>query len=251
MMRTFLTAAAVVALCCGTAMAEGWGSLTGRFVYDGEAPTPAKVELEKPDDIQNFGNANLTDDTLLVGSEGGLANVVVYLRTKKVDVHPSYDNVAAQVMYDNRGARFVPRILTLWLDKQTVLLGNADPVAHNTNVQPLGDTGINPLLSPNQTFEHTFKRAQNVPVSVGCNIHPWMKGYILPRDNPYATVSAEDGTFTIENLPAGELEFQAWQEKAGYLEAEDWTKGRFTVTIEDGETTDLGAITLDPKLFEK
>lgn len=252
MLRSLIAAAAALALCCGTAQAQGWGSLTGKFVYDGAAPEREPVKLEKPDDIQAFGGANLTDDTLLVDANGGVANVVVYVRTKKVAVNPDIAaNIPAQVTYENKGARFAPRILCIWLNEQTVILGNADPVAHNTNVQPLGDTAINPLIAPNQTFEHTFKRAQNVPVPVGCNIHPWMRGYILPRDNPYATVSAEDGTFTIADLPAGELEFQAWHEKAGYLEAPKWKKGRFTATIVAGKTVDLGDVKLAPKLFEK
>ena len=54
-----------------------------------------------------------------------------------------------------------------------------------------------------------------LPVSVTCNIHPWMKAYAVFREDGYVAVSSGDGTFEIPDLPAGEpLEFQVWHERA-------------------------------------
>jgi hypothetical protein len=90
-----------------------------------------------------------------------------------------------------------------------------------------------------------------VPVTIHCNYHPWESGYILPRDNPYAAISGPEGDFRIARLPVGaELEFQAWQERCGYLAAPTWTKGRFQLSIKPG-VNDLGTIRLPPGLFEK
>jgi len=58
-------------------------------------------------------------------------------------------------------------------------------------------------------------------------------------------ITGADGTFTIPKLPAGELEFQVWQERVGYLETPSWTRGRFTMTLEPGEN-DLGTIEIAP-----
>jgi hypothetical protein len=256
----------------GFTHAQQWGDLTGKFVFDGQAPAPAKVNVNKDEEV--FGKLGLTDDLLVVAKEGGIANVVVYCRTMNVQVNPELANsVPPKVVYDNKGGRFVPRVLTVWLDKQTLVLHNSDPVGHNSNVQPLGDAAINPLLPANSSVDHKFNRQQNIPVPVGCNIHPWMRGYVLPRGNPYATVSKEDGTFKIEKLPVGNLEFVAWQEKSGYLgpivkdgkptmkdtlkiekdgktTTTDWTQGRFSVAIKPG-TNDLGTIKVSPQVFQK
>jgi hypothetical protein len=230
------------------APAAEWGNLTGRIVYDGDARTPPAITITK--DADCFQGAKLVDEPLLVGKDGGVANVVVYVRSKGVDVHPDYENLPeTSIKLDNHKGRFEPRIVTFDL-KQPLVVSNSDACAHNSNCQPLGDTGFNPLLPSKGTYKHTFSRQQNIPIPVSCNIHPWMKGYVLPRENPYATVSAKDGTFTLENLPVGELEFQAWQEKAGYLATEDWPKGRFKVTIKPGVNS-LGTIKLEPALFEK
>ena len=82
-------------------------------------------------------------------------------------------------------------------------------------------------------------------------MHTWMDGVILIRDNPYVAISDETGKFTIENIPAGEWKFQFWHKKAGYLgEIEvkdhdvDPKRGYITANIKNGETLDLGTLTL-------
>ena len=75
--------------------------------------------------------------------------------------------------------------------------------------------------------------------------------YILPLDHPYVAITGSDGTFRIPKLPVGkELEFQVWQERAGYVATNEWKRGRFKITIKPG-VNDLGKIKLSPKLFEQ
>lgn len=255
--RTLLLAVgAWVALAGGLAAAAEWGDLTGRFVFEGEPPQPQKINVNK--DAACFGNPELYDESLVVAPDGGIANVVVYVRTKNVPVHPDYEATADdKVLLDNKRGRFEPHIVLIRLS-QTLVIHNSDPCGHNSNLQPIADVGINPLITQNGQAEHRFNRAQNIPVPVSCNIHPWMRGYVLPRPNPYMAVSAEDGTFRIEKLPAGtELEFQVWQEKAGYVtkgqldgKPVDWNRGRFKMTLKPGNN-DLGTIKLPAEIFEK
>ena len=68
-------------------------------------------------------------------------------------------------------------------------------------------------------------------------------------DSPYFGVSDKEGKINIRNLPAGEWEFQVWHEKAGYLEVNDWAKGRFTQTIKEGDN-DLGVLKVTAKMME-
>lgn len=247
---TPVVVALLVISASGAAVAaDQWATLTGRFVYDGAAPPPAKLVVSKDADV--CGKHPLVDESLVVGPDGGLANVVVYVRSAKVKVHPDLAKPAGEVILDNKNCRFEPHVAAIQLG-QTLVLKNSDPIGHNSNVQPLGDQGANPLIAAGTDAKHKFNKKQLLPVPVSCNIHPWMKAYVLPRDNPYTAVSDQDGNFTIKDLPAGEkLEFQVWQEKAGYLEAKsDWKKGRFEMTLKPGENN-LGAIKVKPALFEK
>lgn len=233
------------------ASAEEWGDLTGKFIYDGPAPTPKPLTIDA--DAAEFGKLGLVDESLLVDKKtGGIANIVVYVRTKDVAIHPDYEKKLQKVVkLDNKGGKFVPHILPLWVEKQTICLCNSDGVSHNSNLQPFGDTGINPLLPAKGEIEHKLNVEQTVPAQVTCNIHRWMAGYVLPRSNPYVAVSAADGSFKLEKLPAGaELEFLAWHEKSGYVATPEWVRGRFKRTLKAG-ANELGTVKLKPALFEK
>ena len=235
------------------AAGDKWGDLAGRFVYDGKAPERKKLKVDK--DIECCGKFDIRDESLMVGGDGGLGNVYVYVRSRRVDVCPELeDSTPKQVLLDNRDCIFIPHCMSIWTDKQELLIVNSDPVAQNVAFSPLGDRPANIILTapPDEASKATwqFKRKQNIPVPIACNYHPWESAYILPRDNPYVAVSAMDGTFKIPKLPVGELEFQVWHERVGYLDTPDWPKGRFKMTIKPG-TNDLGTIKLAPSMFEK
>ncbi len=237
------------------AAADRWGDLVGRFVYDGKAPEPKKLKVDK--DVECCGKYDIRDESLVVGEEGGLANVYIYVRTRRVDVCPELkESVEPRVLMENTRCIFVPHCLHIWCDEQEFYTTNDQPIADNVAFSPLADRPANIILpaapSPDEVTSATwtFRRRQNVPVLITCNYHPWESGYILPRDNPYVAVSAADGTFTIPKLPVGELEFQVWHERVGYLDTPDWRKGRFETTIKPG-TNDLGTIKLAPSMFEK
>jgi hypothetical protein len=52
-----------------------------------------------------------------------------------------------------------------------------------------------------------------VPVSLKCDIHTWMEGYLWVLETPYAAVTKEDGTYEIKGIPAGvELQLVVWHE---------------------------------------
>ena len=70
-------------------------------------------------------------------------------------------------------------------------------------------------------------------------------------------MSGEDGSFNIENLPAGtELEFQAWTGAGWMIDVKSadgsikgpLKKGKFKLTLKPGENN-VGEILVDPKMF--
>lgn len=230
------------------ASADTWGTLTGVFRVDGSVPPAAKLTITKNPEV--CGKTALYDESLVVGSDGGIANVLIYVSSKNVPVHPSYDDAsAASMLFDNKNCRFEPHILPIRLS-QTLDVHNADDVGHNSNMTPRGDASFNPNIAPLQNATYRFKKSQIEPVAVTCNIHPWMKGYVFPRENPYAAVTAADGTFKLENVPAGEWQFTVWHEKKGFLIAKpEWKRGRFKLAIQEG-ANDLGTIMVPASLLQ-
>jgi len=254
--RHFLTTTATTAglLAAGarpravaSAESDAWGDLVGRFVYDGKAPERKKLKVDK--DVECCGKFDIRDESLMIDKEGGLGNVFVYVRSRSVAVCPDLENaVKDKVVLDNRDCIFQPHCMTIWYTKQTFEIINSDPVGQNVAFSPMLDTPVNVVIPIKGKATHKFGRNQTVPVKIQCNYHPWESGYILPRDNPYASVSKKDGSFKIEKLPVGELEFQVWHERPGYVATPKWSRGRFKMEIKPG-INDLGTIKLDPSLF--
>jgi hypothetical protein len=203
----------------------------------------------------------LVDESVVVNKDnGGLADVVVSLYVGRGEdpppVHASYEQIAtSQVRLDNEHCRFEPRVALL-RTTQTLVVGNKDPVGHNTKVDTMSNPPINPITPAGGTFEHKFSVAERAPARVSCSIHPWMSGWVVVSDNPYFAKSDESGHFEIKNVPAGKWTFQFWHGKAKYVsevvrdgKTEEWKRGRLAVDIQPG-ANDLGEIRLKPELFQ-
>ncbi|MEX2113575.1 MAG: hypothetical protein WD845_10345 [Pirellulales bacterium] len=239
-----------------TKTADGnWATLTGRIVYGGTAPTFKAIEATK--DVEVCGKQPIPDEELVVSKDGGIANAVVVLRTKGVQVAPSYGEAAKSVVLDNKGCRFEPHVQVV-LTSQNVELKNSDPIGHNSKIDPLLNPGINPILpAGGEPVLYKFSAEEALPVKVGCNIHPWMGSWLVVRKDPYAAVTDADGKFTIKDLPAGkDLEFGLWQENSGYLKNATFkggkadNRGRFKIKLKPGDN-DLGDIKVAPSVFSK
>ena len=228
---------------------DKWGDLVGQFTCDGKPPERKKLTVDK--DVDCCGKFDIRDESLMVGEKGGLRNVYVYVRSKKVDICPELEeSVQQRVTLDNRDCIFQPHCMTIWYKKQEFYVVNSDPVAQNVAFTPLLDAPANVVIPVGGDMTWKFRRAQRIPVPIACNYHPWESAYILPLDHPYCSISAADGTFKIPKLPVGELEIQVWHERIGYLATDAWKKGRFEITIKPG-TNDLGTVKLAPEMFEK
>ncbi len=85
-------------------------------------------------------------------------------------------------------------------------------------------------------------------MKVSCDIHPWMESYLLVMDHPFFAVTAEDGSFEIKGVPAGNQKLVVWQSNVGYV-----TEGKAagtSVKVEAGKTTDVGEIKLLPSAIK-
>jgi plastocyanin len=185
----------------------------------------------------------LIDESLVVGSDGGIQNIIVFMRNNPTRVHADFEQLAATpAVLDNVKCVFRPHVLTVWT-KQKLLLKNSDNVGHNTNFTS-AKQGFNASLAAGVEQDRTFKYSESSPSSVSCNIHPWMAAKMLIRDNPYFAVTKADGSFEIPNMPAGEkIEIQLWHELNPQLEMQandaKIAKGRFTLTLAENETKTL------------
>jgi len=236
----------------GVCLADpNWGNLTGTFVFDGVAPPPKALVVNK--DQEFCGRFGAVDESLIVNKRnGGIKNIVVYLYSKpdgpQPKVHPGYAKTAtSEVVFDNIRCRFVPHVVLL-RTTQTLLLKNSDAVGHNAKIETRANSAANPLIRAGSVLKRKFDAPERLPCRASCNLHPWMTAWVVIKDHPYVAVTDENGRFSINGLPVGEWTFQFWHEQQGYIQkvkmngaTVDWQSGRTAIQIAPG-TKDLGTI---------
>lgn len=261
MMRDLRRTGLCLLLVCAVspAVAADWGTIKGKFVFDGDAPTPAKINVTK--DVEYCGNHNLVDETIVTGDGGALANVVVYIYTargKTVDVNPAYEATAKdKITIDNKGCRFEPHIIAVRTSQQFEV-HNSDPgIGHNTNAGFVANPKFNEMVTNDAPVLKTLEKPEPQPAPVSCNVHPWMKGFVVVRDDPYVAISDLKGDFEIKDIPAGTHEFIFWHESKGFLRDVEVggkktdRRGRVKLDIKAGEPLDLGTVKIPPKALGK
>jgi hypothetical protein len=230
----------------------GWGALRGKFVYAGDPPSPSFMSTAGKDGA--VCGQQVPNQQLVVDPSKGIANVVVFARKVSRVFKPEGGVPAAEApaVFDQKNCLFLSHVFATQT-KDPLEIKNSDPVSHNTSFDPGGgNTPSNPLLQPNSAVTYKFNRAMSAPAAATCSIHPWMKAYIIARDDPYVAVTKPDGAFEIKNLPAGEdIEFQVWHEgsPAGLEAKSGWSKGRFKMKIPADGEQDLGTIDVPPTAF--
>lgn len=247
-MRRFLLSTA----CLFAATSLYAGDLKMQFVFDGDVPAPSPIDVNR--DAEFCGKHNLSDESLVVNPKTkGIKNVVVYVYTGRggSDLPESAPKNATHELA-NKNCRFEPHIvLTQVGDKLKVT--NPDPVGHNANLNFLKNDAANLMIPASQEKTVELKESEPAPIPVECNIHPWMKSYVVVLDHPYAAVSDEDGVLVIKDLPNEELNFRVYIEAAdGALDevdvngkTQEWKRNRFDVEIKDG-VNDMGVVKIKP-----
>ena len=165
------------------------------------------------------------------GSE--LTNVIVFL--EDAPKPKSLPPTRARIVQEHE--TFIPRVIAITRGS-TVDFPNADPFFHD--VFSLSRSGTFDLGSypRGQTKSQQFRRAGLIKVY--CHIHSHMSASIMVFDHPFFTIPRTDGTFTIDEVPAGTYKVSAWHERIG--------ESTQPVRIEPGRPSEIQfALPIPPK----
>jgi plastocyanin len=189
MTRLSAVSAAVLLGCLAPlAQADEWATIKGKFVFGGAPPAAGELKADK--DVEVCGKHKLLAEELIVGADKGVANVVVFVRDKDVKINPEAAKAAAaaKVELDNKDCRFEPHVAFVQVGQELVVK-NSDSVGHNSNIATVKNAPSNNLIPASGSATVKFTSDEAVPAQVTCNIHPWMKAWLVVRPNPYAAVS--------------------------------------------------------------
>jgi len=185
-----------------------FGTVKGRIIVEGALPELTPLLTKK---VGNCGKNSIPDESV-TGSNGGLANVFVYLK-RRPDINvPKADRATA---IDLKECAFQPHAAVFRVG-QSVTLKNADKQPYAVKLVGTNNR-FNTVIAPGAKANHVFELSERIPARMGCDIHPWMSMLCLPIDHPWGTITNIDGTFEIKDIPAGTRDFVIWHEKLGFI----------------------------------
>lgn len=216
-----------------SAVVEGYGTFTGRIVLDGAPPNLGPLVSSVPEkDRVSCLPENIPNEKLVVGADGGIRDVFIFMQRVPGGVDSQYLAVPEEpVRFDQKSCTFLPHALVVRTD-QTVLVLNSDAMAHNTHTFPTRNPQMNGTVNPGEMVgvPLIYEQPERQPVQVRCDIHAWMTAWHLPLDHPWGDVTDESGAFHMENVPAGTHKFAVYHEGQKLMD--------YTLTLGVGETKD-------------
>ena len=203
------------------------GTLKGHVKYDGKAPKKKKLRMDADPVCGSSHSSPVLSENFKMASDGSMAEALVYLKNVKY----SGGVPSEPAVLDQKGCIYMPHVFGM-VAGQELLIKNSDATLHNIHSMPKVNKEFN-FAMPKVVKEKkaTFSKSEPDPFYIKCDVHPWMKTWVLVSDHPYFAVTDAKGNFSIEGIPAGTYEVVCWQEKFGKrtLTAE--------VTIGEGDTT--------------
>lgn len=234
---------AIVLICCGALIlsqnvsAAGEGKITGTVKLDGAAPHMKGIDMSK-DPFCSKAHATSPGhlETVVVGENGGLENVVLYI-SEGLPASAQSEVPTEVPVYDQKNCMYTPHVLALDPNQKFKVV-TSDQTAHNIHPlpNPMINVGWNQSQPPGAPpVEKSWKNVEVIPVQ--CNIHPWMHGWFVVVKGPYGTTD-DKGSYTINNVPPGNYTVTAWHEDTNLL-AQDTLTQKVTVAAGAPATADF------------
>lgn len=215
------------------------GNITGKVIFKG-SQADADKHTKKYTSIKDekvCGKGPREIQYVRVNGNA-LNDVVVYLY--KVKKGKAWPEGKTNTTIKQEKCEFMP-FFTVMANKGELTAINTDAVAHNIHTYEMigraKKTAINVSQPPTEepgkvTKEINLKRGAGMKVE--CDQHDFMHSFVFVAKNPYYAVVNKDGTYKIENIPAGKYKVKTWH---GYLK--DPKKQKVTVKAGNTETIDF------------
>jgi hypothetical protein len=166
-----------------------------------------------------------------VGAGGGVEYAVVMIDK----IAEGKKAAAGDIFYDNEKCMFKPHVLVAPVGAM-LKVRNDDDMLHNSHFFLMDGAAKKNLINmalpkKGQVVENAKILRKEGLISVECDAHDFMQGYIWAVPHPYAVVTGASGDFKLTDVPAGSYTLKIWHEGLGEKTA--------TVKVEAGKDSKL------------
>lgn len=194
-----------------TSVSNG-GTISGTINFKGKDLPPKTYTISKDNDVCGTGERKI--DFVRV-KDGHLLDTIVYL--EKVKEGKPFPADVGDAIIDQKGCEFKP-FLQAMKNKDVLDAVNDDPILHNIHTYELirGDakgpkkTVMNISQPKPGSVKTTIKLKKGPAMKIECDAHDFMHGFVFVARNPYFAKVAEDGSYTIADIPPGKYTIKAW-----------------------------------------
>jgi polysaccharide lyase family 4-like protein len=120
---------------------------------------------------------------------------------------------------------FAPRVIVVPVGG-TVEFLNSDRLLHNLHSASADNPVFNRTQPKGRTIPIAFRKPEIIRID--CDLHPWMRAWVVVAEHPFYTVTNDRGEFALENVPPGTYALQLWHESLGVMKKD--------VTVSEGVT---------------
>jgi len=181
------------------------GSIQGVAIFSGNTE---QLKPYKTGKYKKACGSHIPNESILVNNKG-VNNSVISLHGKKLK------KLGGEYKLDQRKCRYEPHVIAMPLDSE-LKIHTSDPINHNIHTYSFENDPINIMFLPGQeAYSQEMEEAEIIKVE--CDLHEWMRAWIVVTPNAYSAVSGAGGSFEIPDVPPGKYELTAWHETLGSL----------------------------------
>jgi len=194
---------------------------------------PPVVAKTLPVTIDQYvcGNQKPGED-LVVSAKRGIRNAVVSLQTPPPGA--KWEGTPRPAQMDQLGCVYTPRVVVVPVGG-TVDFLNSDRLLHNLHSVGKENPPFSRTQPKGRTISMTFGKPEIVRID--CDLHSWMRAWVVVAAHPFYSVTGSDGEFALEGVPPGRYTLQIWQESLGTVAKEVVVpeSGAAAATVEMGK----------------
>ena len=188
------------------------GAIKGTVMLKGTAPELKKLAVTID---QYVCGKEKSPEELVLSPQGGIRSAVVWLDKPPVGAPPVA--LAPTATMDQKECAFAPRVVVVPAGGKIDFL-NSDRLLHNLHSTPSANPPFNRTQPKGRTITIPFEKPEIIRVT--CDLHSWMRGWVVVAEHPYYALTDGAGEFELKGLPAGRYTLKVWQERLGTVSKE-------------------------------